>query len=314
MKLSRRICFFTLIFCVCVFSVSSQKKSEEKTSALPFDVEVNLLISDASDYFVENVKQEDIKIFEDGIEQKITSFKKRSPVLNLALVVDNTGSMRDKLNEITFASSIITSNLRPTDEAMIVRFVDSSKVENRQEWTSNQKDLRFAIENLYIEGGQSAVLDAVYLAQEEILKREKEDKSKRYAILLISDVEERNSYYKYDEVLKLFKDSDSQVFVLSYAENAPQEKKKAIALGHKIALETGGTIHNLAKKHSREDLAEILKKIVFELRSNYTITYTPTNQNRDGLTRKLTVEVKESEKAEKRNVRMRDGFTVPLEK
>ena len=131
---------------------------------------------------------------------------------------------------------------------------------------------------------------------------------------MISDVEERNSYYKYDEVLKLFKDSDSQVFVLSYAENAPQEKKKAIALGHKIALETGGTIHNLAKKHSREDLAEILKKIVFELRSNYTITYTPTNQNRDGLTRKLTVEVKESEKAEKRNVRMRDGFTVPLEK
>jgi VWFA-related protein len=157
-------------------------------------------------------------------------------------------------------------------------------------------------------------LDAIYLAQQELLKREKENKSNRYAILLISDVEERNSYYSYDAVLKLFENSDAQIFILSYAENAPQEKKKAVSLGHKLALDTGGTIHNLASKHTKEDLIEVLKKLVFELRSNYVIGYTSTNSKHDGQSRKLTVEVGSGANGEKRNVLVRDGFTVPLKK
>ena len=96
--------------------------------------------------------------------------------------------------------------------------------------------------------------------------------------------------------------------------NAPENKKGANILGHKLALDTGGTIHSLAKKHTREELVEALKKLVFELRSNYVIGYTPTNQNRDGLTRKLTVEVSDNSKGEKRTTLIRNGFTVLKEK
>ena len=216
MKISRTSFLLLFICLVSAFTVFSQKKKGR--SDQPFNVKANLLISDASNYLVDDVKQEDIKIYEDGVEQKTTYFAKKEPVLNLSLVIDNTGSMRSKLDEILFAGSVIISNLRPTDEAFVIRFVDSSKVEVKQSWTSDQDKLRYAVENMYIEGGQSAVLDAIYLSADEIVKREKENKSKRYAILLISDVEERNSYYKYDEVMKLFKDTDLQIFILSYAE------------------------------------------------------------------------------------------------
>ncbi|CAN5704439.1 hypothetical protein BH20ACI4_BH20ACI4_19800 [soil metagenome] len=313
MKIYHTIFFLLVICLISAFPVFSQKK-KEKAAVQPVTVKANLLITDASNYGVSDIKQEDIKIYEDGVEQKITYFAKKEPVLNLSLVIDNTGSMGTKLDEILFAGSVIVSNLRPKDEAFVIRFVDSGKVEVIQEWTSNQDKLKYAIENMYIEGGQSAVLDAIYLAAGETLKREQEDKSKRYAILLISDVEELNSYYEYDEVIKLFKDTDLQVFVLSYADGAVKNKKGATILGHKLALDTGGTIHNLARKHTREELVEVLKKLIFELRSNYIIGYTPTNQKRDDETRKLTVEVGDSAKGEKRNVLIRDGFTVPKEK
>lgn len=318
MKISRKFFFLLLICSIAAFAVSAQKKSKdkdnEKVSLEPVAVKANLLITDDKNYAVDDVKQEDIKIYEDGVEQKITYFARKEPVLNLALVVDNTGSMRDKLDEIVFAGSVIVSNLRPKDEAFVIRFVDSSKIEVKQEWTSDQSNLKKAVANMYIEGGQSAVLDAIYLAQQELVKREKENKSNRCAILLISDVEDRNSYYNYSAVLKLFENSDAQIFILSYAETAPQEKNKAILTGHKLALDTGGTIHNLASRHKREDLIEVLKKLVIELRSNYIIGYTSTNPKHDGLERKLTIEVGSGANGEKRNALIRDGFTVPKEK
>lgn len=315
MNTSRQIFFLVLISLISVSAVFAQKKKDkEKFSVEPFTVKANLLVTNESNYGIDNLKQEDIKIYEDGVEQKITYFAKKEPILNLALVIDNTGSMRSRLDEILFAGSVIVSNLREKDEAFIIRFVDSSKIEVKQEWTSDQTNLNKALANMYIEGGKSAVLDAVYLAAEEILKREKENKSKRYAILLISDVEERNSYYKYEQVLKLFKDTDLQTFILSYAEEAPEMKNKAILLSHKLALDTGGTVHNLARKHTKEDLIEALKKLVFELRSNYVVSYTSTNPKHDGSERKLTVEVSNGANGEKRNVLIRDGFTVPMEK
>ncbi len=313
MNISRRI--YLLLFLCLIFALSiSAQNNKDKFSVEPINIKANLLITDDKNFGVDDVRQEDIKIYEDGIEQNITYFVKKQPVLNLALVIDNTGSMRTKLDEILFAGSVIISNLRPKDEAFVIRFVNSANIQLQEQWTSDQIKLKRAIGNMYIEGGQSAVLDAVYLAADELQKREKEDKSKRCAILLISDVEDRSSYYKYEQVLKLFKDTDLQTFILSYADDAPEDKKGANILGHKLALDTGGTIHNLARKHTKEELIEALKKLVFELRSNYIVGYTSTNPKHDGLERKLTVEIGSGAKGEKRNALIRDGFIVPKEK
>jgi Ca-activated chloride channel family protein len=269
------------------------------------------MVLDSENNFVSGVKPEDLKIFEDGVEQKITYLAEKKPILNLGILVDNTGSMRYSLDEIIWASSFVATNLRETDEAFAVRFVDGSKIEILEDWTNNKKSLIETFNMMYIEGGKSAVLDAIYLSAEKLLERAKEDKTKRYALLLISDVEEIDSYYKFDQSIKFFQDTDSQLFILSYAEQAPRKKKIAKKLSHLLSLETGGTIQTLSEKHDREELKTLLGKIIVELRSNYVIGYTPTNQKRDGLARKLTVQIADDANGEKRSGLIREEYIVP---
>ncbi len=306
MKLANYAFLLIIIFTQNIIAQKPAKKSD-----IPIEVKANVLVLDSKDELINDIKQEDIKIFEDGVEQKLTYFSKKEPTLNLGLVFDNTGSLRDKLKEIVTAGKIIVANLRDTDQAFVVRFVSSDVIEVVQETTNDKRNLTLAIDNLYIEGGQSAVLDAVYLSAEKLLKLENQDKSKRYAIILFSDAEDRDSYYKLDEVMKMFKGTDLQVFVLSYALFAPNQKDKAVKLSHIITQQTGGTLYTLARKHSKEDAMTFLAAITYELRSQYIIGYTSTNQFLDGNPRKLTVQIADNEKGEKRVGIIREGFTVP---
>ncbi len=312
MKFSHNWILFFLVFSVSAgFSFAQDKKEKKSKQKEQSSVQVraNVLVRDLSGNLAD-IKTEDLKIYEDDVEQKITYFAKKEPILNLGFVFDNTGSMRRNLDKIINIPFIFTDNLNAKDEAFVVRFVDSDKIEVIQEWTSDKTALIESIENLYVEGGQSAVLDAVYLSAEKILDRERKDKTKRYGIILFSDAEERESYYNLKEIKKLFTETDLQIFILSFAETAPLNKKKSRFISNILALETGGTAHALPKKHSKEDLIYALKNIFDELRSQYIIRYISTNQKRDGLPRKLRVEVADSEKGEKRQAFIRESFIV----
>jgi Ca-activated chloride channel homolog len=297
--------FSLILMLTFVVNCFSQKKDA------PIEVKANILVLDSNKQPIDNVKQEDIKIFEDGVEQKITYFTKKEPILNLAMVFDNSGSFRKNLDEIIKAGKIITANLGDSDEAVVIRFVNNDKIEVVQNYTNNKVEIAEAIENLYIEAGQTALLDTVFLAAEKLLEREKNNSSKRYAILIFSDAEERDSFYKLDQVLEKFKGNDLQIFILSYANFAPTNKKLATKLSHLLPFETGGTTFMLPPKYKTDDLITFLKAIVYELRSQYIIGYTSTNQLRDGKPRKLTLNVADNEKGEKRQAFIREGFTVP---
>ncbi len=107
-------------------------------NSAPIEVKANVLVLDKDDKFIDDVKQEDIKIFEDGVEQKITYFAKKEPVLNVGLIVDNTGSMRGQLDRLIWAGKTITANLALSDKEFVVRFVDSEKIQVVQDWISPQ--------------------------------------------------------------------------------------------------------------------------------------------------------------------------------
>lgn len=309
----KQLLIVSLVFLfILPIGITAQNKKEKNAKQTPIEIKANVLVFDEKNQLVGDVKKEDIKIFEDGAQQQITYFAEKKPVLNLGIVVDNSGSLRPLLDEIIWACSYMATNLRDADEAFIIRFVDRSKIEVVEDWNSDKTKLINACNgNLYVEGGQSAVLDAVYLSAGKILERAKEDTSKRYALLLISDVEERDSYYTFNQTIELFKETDSQLFILSYAELAPNKKEFAKSLSHLLSLETGGTIYTLSKKHDREELKKALGKIIIELRSNYIVGYTPTNQNSDGLPRKLTVQVADDAKGNKRSGLIREEYIVP---
>lgn len=287
------------------------------------EIKANVKVLDAAGNFASDVKLENLRVFEDEVEQKLTYFVRKEPVLNLAIVIDNSGSMRRREKQYALAGTNLVDSLAGKDEAFLVRFVSSDKIETIQDWTSSKPGLKEGIENMFLEGGQSAVIDALYLSAEKLLEREIKDRSARYAIVLVSDAEERDSYYKLAELLALFKGSDIQIFTIAMTadlrgNNNPKSEKRYTKetsedFARLFALETGGSTYVLDGKYTDEDVTRITKLVADELRSQYIIGYTSTNKNRDGSARKLRVSVADRDKGERRQAFIRESFVVPKE-
>ncbi|MCY7375099.1 MAG: VWA domain-containing protein [Pyrinomonadaceae bacterium] len=228
-----------------VFSQDNSKKDKPKDkqrTIKPVAVKANLLILNANGKFADDVKLEDCKIYEDGIEQKLTYFARKQNAFNVGLVVDNTGSMRSQLETVVSAGATFVANIRPQDEVFVTRFVSSNKVEIVQNWTADKNRLKNALANLYIEGGKSAVIDALYLSVGEISKREKADQTVRNALILISDGEDRDSFYNERQLFELFKGSDTQVFTIGLVGQFFDAESKSAAKKfiNQLSFETGG--------------------------------------------------------------------------
>lgn len=301
-----------LIFLLFVTFAFSQDKKDKKKS----EVKINVRVTDATDNFVNDIKQEEVKLFEDGVEQKITKFEKKMP-LNLGIIVDNSGSMRARLEEVFISGATIVKNLLPGDETFIIRFVSSDKIEILDDWTSDKSVLRKSLENMYVEGGQSAVIDALYLSSQKILERAAKDSSKRYALVLISDGEERDSYYKLKDFSKVINGTDIQIFsiALFHSEMRPLSRTDSRSLIKEITFQTDGAFY-FPEKFKKElgeenELIRTLKSIVFELRSQYVISYSPTNKDFEAEKRKLKVVIADSVKGEKRLAKIRENYTAP---
>ena len=192
------------------------KAKNKKKLPRPVEVKLNVKVLDAAGNLAGDLKTGDIKIFEDGVEQQITYFARKRPELNLGLVMDNSGSVRPQFKNLTIAGRHFVDSLTGAGEAFIVRFVSSERIEIIQDWTSSKIELNETLGDMFIQGGQSAVIDALYLAVEKLLEREKTDKYRKYAVVLISDAEDRDSYYELSDVLSLLKDSDIQIFMIAF--------------------------------------------------------------------------------------------------
>lgn len=313
---------FVIIASLFAITASGQDSPKQSKSAPNLVVKINLMVLDEANHFVAGISQSDIRIFEDGVEQKTINVAAKDQGTNVVLVMDNTGSVRDQLEQITAIGKIIGGNLGGKDESLVIRFVGREHLEIVQPWTNDISMLNDAMDNLFVEGGQSALIDAIYLAGNTIIKREKESKQKRHAIVVVTDGEERNSYYNLKQLLQLFDGSDSQIFPLILTQQkAPKDintqKNKVPAkiemLARSLATRTGGETYFLPNRLKVDDIVTDLKPVLAELRSQYLLSYTSTNQTNDGHVRKLTVEIAPGPKGEKRRGIVRDNVIIPIQ-
>lgn len=305
----------------------SDKKKKDPANKYPQSgpviVKANLLVLDHQDQYVEDVKPEDIKLLEDGVPQKLTRIEKKLPPMHVGLVIDNSGSLRMYIDKIDRLSKMVVTNLGVSDGSFVIRFISNDKIEVFQDHTTSKKDLFEAIDNLYIEGGQSAVFDAIYLAAEKVAQWEKKFPDHKFAIVLITDGEDRASYYDLEQTLAVVKDSGLQIFPLFFTgqltdkySTATKEKfglSNSKRLAQVLALRTGGIASFIEGKPTDDALLQVLKPIFVELRSQYVLTYESTNQKRDGGERKLAVEIADGPNAAKRKGYVRSSFVLPLD-
>src|SRR6476661_1034688 len=281
-------------------------------------VNINVRVVDRNSRPISNLTKNDFKILEDNVPQQIEFFSKSEVPTNYSLVIDNSGSLRQQIEKVIEASKILVANNRPADETSIIRFVSSEKIEIIQDFTSNKTDLNDALDNLFIEGGQTAIIDAVYLAASRVSEYEKDtDKldRKRRALILVSDGEDVNSYYSQQQLFDLLKETDVQIYVVGFIDDLPKENSfikksgqaKARAFLEKLASSTGGRAYFPS---AVSELNNIAKDIADELRVQYSIGYIPTNDAADGTFRNIKVSVADGPNAQKRIAITKAGRTA----
>lgn len=190
------------------------------------------------------------------------------PVL-FGVAADNTGSMRFILDNIIATTQKIAEAKKSEDEMFLVRFVGSDAVQILAPLTTNKNIIINQAENFFIEGGASAIIDALYLSADGLSKTKKcAASSCKRSLILISDGEEQQSHYKLEQLLKLLKENNIRVFTIRLIEklkknNGDDSKNKQVAFLKDLSAQTGGKSYF---PKSIEEIDTTIKEIIETLR------------------------------------------------
>jgi Ca-activated chloride channel homolog len=278
-------------------------------------VQLHVRVIDRNNRPINNVAQNDFHIFEDGVPQTIEAFTREDVPISYGLAVDTSGSLRSQLQSVIDAGKTIINSNKTGDETFLVRFISSDKIETIQDFTDNKEALMDGLDSFYVEGGQTAVIDAVYLSAEHVSEYRKGNDTdrRRRALIVITDGEDRNSFYKQEQLFARLREEDVQIFVIGFVNELDKDtglirkspRDKAVNLIKRLASETGGRAFF---PESISELPQIANEIVRDLRTQYVLSYNPTNKAQDGSFRAIKVTVDQpSGDSDKRIALTRNG-------
>lgn len=240
-------------------------------------VSMNLIVVDANDHSLDAVKKEDIRVVENKVEQTVISIERDERPIDIIIAIDATGSFRDLLPYAIAAAKVVIEERRPTDEVGLLRFVSSDKIDMVQEFSTDNQVLINSLTQFRPQGGQSAVVDAIYLGVDHLAKH-KAEQHRRKALLIFTDGEERNSYYKQDVLLKQLQETGVQIFPLAITMKLNKTggllraspKDRAERFLKTIAGETGGRA--FFSKNPR-DLGNATEEATRSLQRSFLVTF-----------------------------------------
>jgi Ca-activated chloride channel homolog len=255
-------------------------------------VSLNVIVTDGSGHYVTDLTQQDFNVFEDGAKQDVTFFTRTNLPIALAVLLDTSASMENKLPTAQEAAIGFAKRLRPQDLAEVIDF--DSRAVVLQDFTGNEAQLEQAIKKTSA-GGSTSLYNAVYIALKDLKKivAKNVEEIRREAIVVLSDGEDTSSLLSFDEVLDLAKRSETAIYTIGLRANEGPSTttkgfKEAEFVLRQFAQETGGRAFFPAQL---SELAGVYGQISDELSSQYTVGYTSRNGKRDGAWRRVVVRV-----------------------
>jgi VWFA-related protein len=247
-------------------------------------VPLNVTVTDKAGHLIPGLPRSAFQVFESGVLQQIKDFKGEDVPVSLGLIVDNSGSMREKRQSVESAALALVRDSNPQDEVFVVNFNDEPYLD--ADFTSDIKLMEQGLTKIDSRGG-TAMRDAIHVSVEHLNKRAKRDKK---VILVITDGNDNASSETLTNVVKEAQQAD----VLIYAIGLLSEEEKKEAAAAKRALESLTTSTGGQSFYPKEvsEVERIAHEVAHDIRSQYTITYTPTNQSLDGSFRAIKVLVK----------------------
>lgn len=261
-----------------LFLVPYGQAQEQKTTQPQPPVKINVIVTDRG-RSVADVRKEDLQVIEDGTPQTISYFARDERPITCGFVIDASGSVRRILMGLIDAAKTVAGGLDSRDEGFVVRFVGRDNFKIKQEITSDRESIEDALEDIYVEGGQTALLDAVdntlkYLDE----NRPADVTSRRRVLVLITDGEDRASRLNDSKaMLARLRHSDVQVFVIGLTKFSGLQSSggKATDLLNAMAEQTGG---RALFPDSDSGLPDVATQIARDLHAGFLIGYSGANR------------------------------------
>jgi len=290
-----------------VLTVGSVLLAQDQMPTIKVDVDVvNILTSvrDKRGALIPSLQKEDFTILEEGKAQPIKYFTKETDLpLTIGLLVDVSGSQRNLIDiERSAASQFFRDVLRKKDLAFLISFGEENEL--LQDYTGSARLLTEGLSQLRVSSGVSGIhpgpvptmggprgtvlYDAIYLAADEKLKGE----VGRKVIVVITDGVDQGSRKTRNQAIEAAQKSDAVIYSIDYSDPGAYGFGFGFGGGggeaelRKMSDETGGRVYKVDRKHTLE---QVFKELQDEMRSQYSIAYTPTNEVKDGGYRRLEV-------------------------
>lgn len=261
---------------------------------------VPVTVTDPMLRLVTGLRQDNFQVFENKKPQEIRHFSSEDAPVSIGIIVDTSGSMADKMERVREAVKEFCDSANPQDEFFIITFSDEPRLV--QDFTDSPDDLE---KNLVFAApkGRTALLDAVYMG----IKKMREAKYSKKALLVISDGGDNHSRYTEHELKSAVKEADVMIYAIGIFDRyvPTQEERLGPELLSNISETTGGRAFVLENTAQMPLLAH---RIGAELRTQYVIGYRPENSPHDGKWHKISVKLKIPKKLPFLQARAKKGY------
>jgi Ca-activated chloride channel family protein len=270
-------------------------------------VRLNVTVTDGASRLLPGLSGEDFQILEDGQPQEVQVFSRDPQPIALALLIDASTSMDQKLAVAQEGAVGFVRRLKPQDIAQITDF--NNEIRIGQDFSNDVGALERAI-RLIRTGGSTSMYNAIYSAFVELKRARSAQEARRQAIVVLSDGEDTTSLVTYEDVLDSAKRSEVAIYAIGLRAKDPALRRaggfnEADYVMRTLSQETGGRAFFV------EDIAQlpaVYTQIADELANQYLIGYTSKNQKRDGAWRQVSVRVTRPNTI----ARSKSGYYAPL--
>jgi len=254
--------------------------------------------------FVDGLTQDNFRVYEDKVEQKLSIFKREDIPVSMGLVIDNSGSMRDKRPRVNEAALTLVQASNPQDEAFVVNFNDDFYLDLDKDFTSSIPELKEALERIDARGS-TALYDAIIGSLDHLKKGNKEKK----VLLVVTDGEDNTSRSTLEKTVREIQKTDTVVYAIGLlGQESKKNAKTAKRALMSITQASGGVAYF---PENVEDVHSICEQVAHDIRHQYTLAYYPSNAARDGTFRSVHVEVIPPRGHGKLTARTRNGYYAP---
>lgn len=285
-----------------------QAPSEEQNGIYVFkarveEVVLHATVLDEHGRMVTSLDKTDFQVYEDGVPQNITSFRREDVPVALGIVIDNSGSMRDKRPAVNQAAINLVRASNPQDQVFVVNFNDEFYLD--QDFTSQIPKLREALDKIEARGG-TALYDAVVASADHLKKNARLDKK---VLLVVTDGEDNASRESLEQaVRRLQEENGPTVYTVGLLGTERQRRARRALTA--LAEQTGGVAF-FPKDLSEVD--SITQEVAHDIRNQYTIGYRPKRPQNLGGYRSIKVEA-HARGYKKLSVRTRTGYYAGQER